>query len=127
MLGADGFVEELHWEVDPDPPPEPQEEHPFDCECFGCSGRAPRDFRELVGDAPVWDSYPGYALTAAVDGLLADFAAMQENCPEVVNPSGGEDRPDEGAYYAGVEEFLDRIAAKNDGGLPAHMAEDAEL
>ncbi len=74
-----------------------------------------------------WDSYPGYALTAAVDGLLADFAAMQENCPEVVNPSGGEDRPDEGAYYAGVEEFLDRIAAKNDGGLPAHMAEDAEL
>ncbi len=41
VLGAAGWIEELHREGDPDPPPEPREEHPLDCECFGCSARAP--------------------------------------------------------------------------------------
>ena len=53
-------------------------------------------------------------LTAAVDGLVADF-------------SGAADRPD-GGSRAGLEGFLDRIAAEDDSGeLPEHVREDAEL
>jgi len=69
--------------------------------------------RELGGDAPVRENYPGDELTAAVDGLVADF-------------SGAADRPD-GGSRAGLEGFLDRIAENASGELPENVREDAEL
>jgi len=42
VLGADGYIEELQPAEDPDPPADDPEVHPLDCECLGCSARAPR-------------------------------------------------------------------------------------
>ncbi len=82
--------------------------------------------RELGGDAPVRENYPGDELTAAVDGLVADFTGAQEERPAEADPSRGEDRPAEGSY-AGLEEFVRKIAAEDDGSLPDSVREDAEL
>lgn len=70
--------------------------------------RLQQRLREL-GDADPKDHAPGDELTAAVDGLVADF-------------SGAADRPD-----AGLEGFLNRIAENDSGELPENVREDAEL
>ncbi len=83
--------------------------------------------RELGGDAPVRENYPGDELTAAVDAVVADFTgAQEEQQPAAADPSGGEDRTAEGSY-AGLEEFIRKIAAEDDGSLPESVREDAEL
>ncbi len=76
--------------------------------------------RELGGDAPVRDSYPGDELTAAVDGIVADFTGAGEvPVPEPSSVDGG--------THAGLEGFLDRIAENDSGELPEHVRQDAEL
>jgi hypothetical protein len=73
--------------------------------------------RELGGDAPVGESYPGDDLAAFVDGLVADFTG---------NPAEQE-RDDLPEPRAGLDEFMARIAARDDGSLPPSVREDAEL
>jgi len=76
--------------------------------------------RELGGDAPVRENYPGDELTAAVDGIVADFTGAGEvPAPEPSSVDGG--------THAGLEEFMDRIAENDSGELPEHVRQDAEL
>jgi hypothetical protein len=60
-------------------------------------------------------------LTAAVDGIVADFSGGDfARAPEPSSVDGG--------TRAGLEGFLDRIAAEDDSGeLPEHVRQDAEL
>lgn len=74
------------------------------------------------GDAPVRDSYPGDDLSAFVDGLVADFTGNPT--PEQERDWSPDDLP---APHAGLDEFVARIAARDDGALPESLREDAEL
>ncbi len=59
-------------------------------------------------------------LTAAVDGIVADFTGAGEvPAPEPSSVDGG--------THAGLEGFLDRIAENDSGELPENVREDAEL
>jgi hypothetical protein len=59
-------------------------------------------------------------LTAAVDGIVADFTGAGEvPAPEPSSVDGG--------TRAGLEGFLDRIAENDSGELPEHVRQDAEL
>jgi len=59
-------------------------------------------------------------LTAAVDGIVADFSGGDfARAPEPSSVDGG--------TRAGLEGFLNRIAENDSGELPEHVREDAEL
>ncbi len=79
-----------------------------------------REYRALqkrireFGDADPKDSYPGDDLTAAVDGLVADFTGNPAE-QDLLEP------------HAGLDDFVARIAARDDGSLPESVREDAEL
>jgi hypothetical protein len=55
VMAADGFIEELQRVEGPDLPTDDTELHPLDCECLGCSARAP-SYARLV---PSPDGYGG--------------------------------------------------------------------
>jgi hypothetical protein len=60
----------------------------------------------------------GDDLSAFVDGLVADFTG---------NPAAEQERDDFPEPHAGLDEFMARIAARDDGALPESVREDAEL